>query len=262
MSGNISPQELDREIRRCFRWLGRDGAFLQEEGGGGAAVHLPGRRSGKALMRVPSAIWERFRACELVELAPEDESPSQGGSWRISAIGRARWQRLCSDDPFRDQHRFAGRRVLEGPDGVMREYEIDLNLSSLAWLHHRKSRDGAPLISERQFEAGERLERVFRRAALSQRITFDWASAHTPQSAGRARDPAMASDLAMDARQQMRRALDHVGPGLAEVLVEVCGYQQGLEAVERVFNWPRRSARIVLQLALDRLADHYGLQRE
>ncbi|MDE1173833.1 MAG: DUF6456 domain-containing protein [Parvibaculaceae bacterium] len=260
MSGHISPQELDREIRRCFRWLDRDGAFLREEAGGGAGVHLPRRGGGRAMMRVPAAIWEWFRAHDLVERMPEGEALQQGG-WRISATGRARWQRLCSDDPFRDQHRLAGRRVLEGPDGVMREYEIDLNLSALAWLHHRKSRDGAPLIDARQFEAGERLERVFRQAALSQRVTFDWTAAHAPQAAGRGRDPAMASDQAMDARKQMRRALDHVGPGLAEILVEVCGYQQGLEAVERSFNWPRRSARVVLQLALDRLADHYGLPR-
>lgn len=258
MSAQISPKELEREVRRCFRMLEREGACLIEEKGGGAGVHAPGK-SAKASMRIPSAIWDHFKANELVE--PMSER-SGDGVWRASAIGVAHWRRLCSDDPFRDQHRLVGWRMMTDPDGLVQSYEVDVSASALAWLYHRKGRNGASLISARQFEAGERLELSFRRAALTQRVTFDWSSAATPRSGARGHDPATASDMAMAARQQVRAALDRVGPGLADLLMEVCCYQSGLEAAEKTFGWPQRSGKVVLQIALDRLADHYGLPLE
>jgi hypothetical protein len=53
--------------------------------------------------------------------------------------------------------------------------------------------------------------------------------------------------------------LEAVGPGLREILEHVCFAGSALEAAERGLGLPRRSGKMVLKLALQRLAAHYGI---
>ena len=48
--------------------------------------------------------------------------------------------------------------------------------SPLGWLKSRKDRNGRPLISDRQFEAGERLRADYWFARLSPRVTANWSA--------------------------------------------------------------------------------------
>jgi hypothetical protein len=106
-----------------------------------------------------------------------------------------------------------------------------------------------------QLLAGERLRADFTRAHLMPRTTANWES---PISSDRRGGAGAATDTMIAARQRVNQALDAAGPEFAGLLVDICCFLKGLEDIERSRAWPTRSAKIVLQLALDRLARFYG----
>jgi hypothetical protein len=159
-------------------------------------------------------------------------------------------------DPLRARHLALGRRVVEGPYGPA-AVTVDEGESPLAWLARRKGRSGRALIEPVQLLAGERLRAEFTRAQLMPRITANWSA---PVADGRRGAGATGfADTVIAARQRVRQALDAVGPEFAGLLVDVCCFLKSLAEVERDRRWPPRSAKVVLQLGLDRLARHYGL---
>jgi hypothetical protein len=133
--------------------------------------------------------------------------------------------------------------------------------SPLQWLHRRKDKAGRPLLTEAQFQAGERLARDFCHAHLQPRVTANWAAAVPAERTRRAAPGAGVEmrDAVVAARQRVNRALETVGPGLAGLLLDVCCHEIGLEAAEKARGWPPRSAKVVLDLALTTLAGGYGL---
>lgn len=157
---------------------------------------------------------------------------------------------------FRARHLDLARHHLPDAGAVT----IDEAESPLGWLARRKGRDGRALIEPVQWLAGERLRAEFTRAQLMPRITSNWSAA----VADGARDsgPAAFTDAVVGARQRVRRALDAVGPEFSGLLIDVCCFLKGLTDVESERGWPARSGKVVLQLGLDRLARHYGLDVE
>lgn len=135
--------------------------------------------------------------------------------------------------------------------------------SPIAWLFSRRDGDGQPLISEAQFNAGERLRADFWFAQMSPRVTQSWSVTGTAGGGRRGAPGAgveMADNIAA-AGERVRRALAAVGPEHAGILIDVCCHLKGLEHVERNAGWPKRSAKIVLGIALAALARHYGLSQ-
>ena len=155
--------------------------------------------------------------------------------------------------------RAAAKRVVNGGERP----GFDAAESPLGWLRQRKDKDGAPLISEIQFDAGERLRADFTFAHMSPRVTVNWSGAFSGSSGARGAPGAGADiqDHVIAAAERVRRALGAVGPELNGILIDVCCHLKGLEHVERIARMPPRSARVVLLIALGSLARHYGMDR-
>ena len=159
-------------------------------------------------------------------------------------------------DTFRSRHLALAQRQI-ATEGGAASVLIDEGESPLAWLARRRGRDGRSYIEPHQLQAGERLRADFTCANLMPRTTSNWASPISSDKSGsnRARD---FTETMVAARRRVHRALDTVGPEFAGLLLDVCCFLKRLEDVERERTWPPRSAKVVLQLALDRLARHYG----
>ncbi|MGN6571799.1 MAG: DUF6456 domain-containing protein [Pseudolabrys sp.] len=156
-------------------------------------------------------------------------------------------------DRFRGVHLALGRRQVETAIGRA-EVTTDELESPLVWLARRRARDGGGLIEPHQLQAGERLRRDFTIADLMPHTGMNWSSPMSGTGAG-GRYP---TETMTDARRRVHKALDAAGPEFSGLLLDVCCFLKGLEDVERERQWPSRSAKIVLRLALDRLARHYG----
>ncbi len=134
--------------------------------------------------------------------------------------------------------------------------------SPLAWLARRKGRDGRAMISPDQFVAGEKLRADFTRGHLMPRVTSNWSAPTGGRPRGSGGSAGDMTDLIVASRQRVRLVVQACGREFSGLLMDVCCFLRGLEDVERERGWPPPSAKVVLQLALKRLARHYGLARD
>ncbi len=79
-----------------------------------------------------------------------------------------------------------------------------------------------------------------------------------PRGVGRA--PVDPSGGQVAAKARFDAAIAAVGPGLADILWRTVCANEGLPAAEKALGWPARAGRLVLTLALDRLAGYYRLK--
>lgn len=183
-----------------------------------------------------------------------------GRTVRRTAEGRVFLRRAlasAADEPYQAQHRVMDCKTLTAGGGGAIEVRTNAAENPLSWLATRRGRDGAPLIDRAQLEAGQRLARDFERGHRREQITQTWDASGVRGEARR--DRLTLHEQAIEARRHVEGALEAVGPGLADVLIWVCCEESGLEAIEKRSGWPARSGKVVLRLALDRLAAHYGI---
>jgi hypothetical protein len=159
---------------------------------------------------------------------------------------------MLDEDAFAAQHRIEGRNSEGTP--------LNLAESPLARLAIAGP-DGAAFLSRHQVEAGERVRRFAERAQIQPRVTMSYSAAHTAGGAETNRRADL-GDMAFEARRHLAELYRVLPRECAEVVLDVCGLLKGLQLVETERGWPRRSAKLVLRIALEQLAQHYGLASE
>ncbi len=151
-------------------------------------------------------------------------------------------------------NRFLGQRLLAPSDAVDRQVvTANLTESPLGWLARRG------LLSTRQVAAGERLRADHYRAQLSTRVTMRWeASTRGGHQDSSGADRSTLASL--EARRRFDAAMAVIGRGMTDIVWRVVCEGEGISEAEKGLKWPQRAAKLVLGMALDRLADYYDNQ--
>jgi len=240
----IAEGELQREARRILRKLLATGAALVRLEDGRFTIEKEGKRD---VLRIDPQYVAGFRTRDWI--SPRCTAPQ---SFALSEPGAA-WLRrtMAEGDPFAAQHQLRTTRIVIDPDGLERIVNANEGESPIGRLRARS------LIDAAQFDAAEKLRRDFTIAQLAPRLGVDLTA---PVVLGRrGQKDTTLTETVIAAKQRFTRAMKAVGPVLADLLYDVCCHMTGLEEAEEQLGWPRSAGRVVLTIALDRLALHYGI---
>ena len=135
-----------------------------------------------------------------------------------------------------------------------RSVTVNLAESPLGWLLSRG------LVTSRQFDAGERLRADWERAQLAPRVTMSWDAAPVARGRGGSASEPDLGGAQIDAKRRFDAAIASAGPGLSDILWRIVCAGEGMRDAETALGWPARAGKLVLTLALDRVADYYRIR--
>jgi len=164
---------------------------------------------------------------------------------------RARRNRLLREQPVPQDGRERGPKRGRG---AARSVTVNLAESPLGWLKSRGH------VGERQFAAGEQLRRDWERSGLPPRVTMRWDAPPPDRGPRGSAEPVAATHAQIAARRRFDVAVKALGPGLRDIAWRVICAGEGMREAETALGWPARAGKLVLTMALDRLADHYRLR--
>ena len=131
-----------------------------------------------------------------------------------------------------------------------RSVTVNLAESPLTWLHAHGH------LPDRLFDAGERLRADYERSQLGPSVTMRWDPVRVKGSGDQGLTQ---SERQLSARNRFNGALAQAGKGLEDILWRVVCAGETLPVAEKALQWPARSGKLVLKLALDRVADFYRI---
>lgn len=132
-----------------------------------------------------------------------------------------------------------------------RSVTVNLRESPLTWLHARGH------VTDKQFAAAECLRRDYETAQLSPGLTMRWDAVRV--QGGPVERSMNSTERQLSARVRFDGAVAAAGPGLSDILWRAVCAGEALPDAERAMAWPVRSGKLVLRLALDRVAGFYRL---
>jgi hypothetical protein len=160
-------------------------------------------------------------------------------------MAKARDGRLLEERSIDGEDLGAARKGKARP---VRSVTVNVAESPLGWLFARG------LVTSAQFDAGERLRLDWERAQLAPHVTMHWDAGPIGRRRGGASARPDLAASAIDARARFEAAIAAAGPGLSDILWRVVGAGDGMREAETALGWPARAGKLVLTLALDRVA--------
>lgn len=152
--------------------------------------------------------------------------------------------------------RMLAERALPDPDACKgaaprRSVTVNLSESPLSWLHAHGH------LTDRQLLAGEKLRGDYERAALGPRTTMSWVNMPVARGRRGAPSPVSPTEAMLRAKQRFDGAMEALGRDLSDIAWRVICACESVSVAEKGMGWPTRSGKLVLRIALDRLADFY-----
>jgi hypothetical protein len=245
---------LETTVNELLLQLGRPGARLRIAPGG-------------LLFERPASKTRAAVAADVIAAATSAgylTAKTQAGqttSIVLSEAGRDYLRQLLMSGTTRDRSagpkgargRLATLHVASGREPARR--------SVVEQLAQRRDPRGAPLLEPVHVAAALRFAADFQASGLQPRVTARWSADAIPERRRRGA-PGAGIEVAAAvsaAQERVRTALAALGGTLADLVLDVCGFDRGLEALEAEREWPKRAGRIMLKGALEQLAHHYGM---
>ncbi len=259
-SSSLDRQAFDLGLPTCIstlKPLARSGSYLAQISRVYWQHHGRGGEETLDAPKVPVRLVMELKRAGFISIG-------KTGRGKLSRAGRS-WlnRQLGSGDPVVRQHQVRRLETFDEHSDSPRALLVNGCESPLLRLRNRKGRDGTSLLSDAEFEAGERLRRDFTIARLTPQVTAAWtggagAPGRRRKHGARTNHEQNLSDSAYAARARVSVALRAVGPEFENILLDTCCFLFGVEESETRYGWPRRSAKLVLKLALSALARHYS----
>ncbi len=159
-------------------------------------------------------------------------------------------RQLSDGTGFGEQH----RQIEKSREGLC----LNLRESALRILA-TKTKGKPAFLLPHHLAAANRIHVLFMRTQMIQRTTMSYDPGRVGgKNSGSFVTPDLA-DSAVDAKKQLFKMLEMLPADCAGVIMDVCGFQKGLQLIETERQWPRRSAKLILRIGLEQLAVQFGL---
>lgn len=247
---------IDRDTMRALKALNEPGALLVVADGVEDAVVVVNGADDRPVRRavVPREVAEIMALKEWIS----GQAKGRLARYAISLAGRGELNRLMAQA---EQARVIHATDPAKPTRPGRTKRTAGAEPPLRVLARRRRADGEAFLAPDMVAAAERFRESFEIAKVSGALPEDLHQVLegkfqvvTTATQGNLANAVPRGQMALNSLMGAVRAL---GPDLAETVILSCCNEAGMEEIEKQLDYPARSGKIVLRIALNRLKRHY-----